>query len=1177
MSTFRAVVKPRKKQISTDVTGIVDFEDKFNSIDFSAAQSQNITTLTNTLHFIDGQTIVMHNSGATDVILDGSLMEDGLPVDIEQDTTALLFWMSSQGKFKDQGGSARTKNLEDDFAAHTHNGTDAPKVKAIDLETTGSSAGNVLVSNGSDPEWKNISRTRFRAENTDTITNLNSGSSFSTPVPIIGTTTYIDSDDFERVNASTIKTKFAGKIRVVMVAHIFSSVERANPAMRFKKNGTTLIGPVGNTYIRNQSNNNEGTVIIIDEFDCADQDTFQLLSKQESAGGAATLSTAGTSVLLIERVDNAISSPTPITNLANINDVVLTNLQDQDRLVYNNGTWINQSVEEINNDSNIQSQITALQGAGDVLFEDDATVYADATAPIEDPTGRDGWYYKSAGSPDKVNWYFHDGQANPVTVGQWERLYTVATVDSSSNDTFHLAYYTFPLGDGQDAGSWYRSRIVYVPSGSFERGVKTLFYMGQEPDASVYPDLPRVQMTVTTVAGSNVGLNENTEVIMTSVLGTNSGASAGTVEILVNKLGFNSSVYNKEYSLEIRGEFTLAGIKQSLLEEAITRQNADSVEEQSRIDGDNALDTRLSPIEGMLEYKHFSIYDSNSAVFADASKGREDENLREGWYYTNDGQDGFNKINWYFHDGQKDVVTLEDFSAYAVMTFDDASESPIMSVYTFPTGTNDGASWYHSRVNYSGLSSTPEVGKKYVVYFGQDPEAHPELPRLEILKSNSTSIGEQVGTEVVMTSAFGSNSIAPVGAVKFMVESLGVNSPEHKTNIKLKIHHATQEEFDALQSQVNALDGNFATDAELSQAVSDLQNEIDADVLVEKQRAEAEEVRIEAKLDQEVSDRQTADSNIQSQITSLEGAEDVLFEDNAGVYADGTAAIEDPTGRDGWYYKSAGSPDKVNWYFHDGQTNPLTVGQWERLYTVATVDSSSNDTFHLAYYTLPLGDGQDAGAWYRSRQVYTPQLPFDRGVKTLFYFGDEPDASLYPELPRVSMVKSASSSVGPNDVSEFITTSVFGTNSAASAGSVELLVNKLGFNSSVYNKEYSLEIRGEFTLAGIKQSILEEAIARQNANSVLDIRVSALEAVSFEKENFVMSAQNISDGFIDLQFEAKEKSIRFHVGRLGGFEDEDYSVSVVNGVTRITFIGSFAAGGAEEIAEGDKVKVQYSR
>lgn len=227
-------------------------------------------------------------------------------------------------------------------------------------------------------------------------------------------------------------------------------------------------------------------------------------------------------------------------------------------------------------DTNLQNQITSIQGAGDTLFEDDASVYADATAGIEDPNGRDGWYYKSAGSPDKVNWYFFDGQQTQVTVGQLESLYTVATVDSSSTDTFHLAYYTIPLGDGNDAGSWYRSRQVFVPVEPFQRGEKALFWVKNQPDASVYPNLPRVEMRPTTVAGSSVGLNADSELLLTTVFGTNSAADANTVELVANKLGIESSVYNKEYTLEIRGEFTLSGIKESLLEEAISREQADA-------------------------------------------------------------------------------------------------------------------------------------------------------------------------------------------------------------------------------------------------------------------------------------------------------------------------------------------------------------------------------------------------------------------------------------------------------------------------------------------------------------------------------------------------------------------------------------------------------------------------
>jgi len=488
-----------------------------------------------------------------------------------------------------------------------------------------------------------------------------------------------------------------------------------------------------------------------------------------------------------------------------------------------------------------------------------------------------------------------------------------------------------------------------------------------------------------------------------------------------------------------------------------------------------------------------------------------------------------------------------------------------------------------------------------------------------------------------------------------------------------------------LDTRITSLESQVGDD--LQAAISQLQSEIAQEA---SDREDADD-GLQDQITQEISDRQAAISNVQSQITSLEGAEDVLFEDNAGVYADGTAAVEDPTGRDGWYYKSAGSPDKINWYFHNGQENPVTVGQWDRLYTVATVDSPSNDSFHLAYYTVPLGDGQDAGSWYRSRIVYVPSNGFERGVKTLFYMGQEPDASVYPDLPRVQMVVTsvAGSSIGLNEDTEVISTAVLGTNSVADADTVKILVNKIGFNSSVYNKEYSLEIRGEFTLAGVKQSILEESIARQNAdgqlqdnidvekaridailsgasadldtfaevvtliNSIdttndqafagyvlsndaalaqeiadreaaddtlqtnieneerdrinadntlqanidvekaridailgsteredaeaaLDARISALEAVSFEKENFVLTSTDIANGYIDLQNEAIVKSVRFYVGRLAGFEGEDYQLSTVGGVTRITFIGSFASDGTEPMAVGDKVKVAYS-
>lgn len=110
----------------------------------------------------------------------------------------------------------------------------------------------------------------------------------------------------------------------------------------------------------------------------------------------------------------------------------------------------------------------------------------------------------------------------------------------------------------------------------------------------------------------------------------------------------------------------------------------------------------------------------------------------------------------------------------------------------------------------------------------------------------------------------------------------------------------------------------------------------------------------------------------------------------------------------------------------------------------------------------------------------------------------------------------------------------------------------------------------------VSDQIDTEASTRESADNALSARVDALEAISFEKENFVLSSTDISNGYIDLSNEAIVKSVRFYVGRLAGFEGEDYELSVVGGITRITFIGSFASGGSEEMSVGDKIKVAYS-
>jgi len=247
-------------------------------------------------------------------------------------------------------------------------------------------------------------------------------------------------------------------------------------------------------------------------------------------------------------------------------------------------------------DAALQTTIDAIQGLDDILFEDSG-VNSSGNATV-DPEGRDGWYYKNAGSGEKAFWYFFssvDGEGNvvnPVTVEEFQGVYSVNSVEAGpEGDTFHMALYTTPQGDGNDA-SWYRSRRVYVPSEPFDREVKMLFYVGQEPDASVHPELPRMEMVESVVAGQQAGDFANSESMLYVAFSTNSVSQAGSIELLVNALGFNSSVYNKEYSLQIRDNFSLSGIKDSVLSnQSQIEQNTAAIE---ALDGNFATDQELA-------------------------------------------------------------------------------------------------------------------------------------------------------------------------------------------------------------------------------------------------------------------------------------------------------------------------------------------------------------------------------------------------------------------------------------------------------------------------------------------------------------------------------------------------------------------------------------------------------
>lgn len=109
----------------------------------------------------------------------------------------------------------------------------------------------------------------------------------------------------------------------------------------------------------------------------------------------------------------------------------------------------------------------------------------------------------------------------------------------------------------------------------------------------------------------------------------------------------------------------------------------------------------------------------------------------------------------------------------------------------------------------------------------------------------------------------------------------------------------------------------------------------------------------------------------------------------------------------------------------------------------------------------------------------------------------------------------------------------------------------------------------------LQDNIDAEQSAREAADSALDSRVSDLEAVSEGREKFVITSTDLSNQYLDLAQEAKPDSTFMFYGPLYLHEGDDYTVSVVGGVSRLSFSGRIASGQPSQPIVGDVIYVRY--
>lgn len=557
------------------------------------------------------------------------------------------------------------------------------------------------------------------------------------------------------------------------------------------------------------------------------------------------------------------------------------------------------------------------------------------------------------------------------------------------------------------------------------------------------------------------------------------------------------------------------------------------------------LEDRLVKEENINKFLTASFYNDAAAVYADGEKGMEDPSAltRDGWYFQN--LVAGKKFNWYFHDGTQQTVTLENFSAYTVMTFDSVATT-IFGLYTAPTGTNDVIPGFaHSRIIYSVRGSAPVVGKKYVVYFGSNPDIHPELPRIQLTKNNSLSLGEQLPSEVVFTCSLGSDSGASANSVKFMIESLGVYSPSFKSLITLKIKHVSKEEFN---SQVSELESKSLT--------------------------------IEQGLAQEILDRQAGDA------ATLDSAK--AYGDDTFATKEALAATQADLSQFSQELSDAISAEEARAIAAEEAVLESAKEYTDsQIAAIPAVDLSN-------YYTKPEVDSKESALEEKIESVEGGlaseiQARIDGDAATLEgskEYTDQKIADLVGSAPELldTLGEIAEALENEQTATGAILEQLADHESRIESSEQEITEIKTRLDSveakNIAQDQKDEELEGkiessEQEIVGIKSRLdsIEDANEAQNEKDQelegrIEVLESAVDGPFFSSGSVVVGSEL---GYVDLDKEYI-KLMSVSVSRATVHEGEDFTVSVVEGKTRLTWINSLAnPNGAEKIESGDKV------
>ncbi len=200
----------------------------------------------------------------------------------------------------------------------------------------------------------------------------------------------------------------------------------------------------------------------------------------------------------------------------------------------------------------------------------------------------------------------------------------------------------------------------------------------------------------------------------------------------------------------------------------------------------------------------------------------------------------------------------------------------------------------------------------------------------------------------------------------------------------------------------------------------------------------------------------------------------------------------------GWYINNAGAGDKANYYFY-GKTSPEVHTLDELKYIYALCDIRAGGNLYLNVYTERQNDGNDAGAWYRSRLNYLIEGSGSTATTGLALLkanlGEEP-SDIFDSVQRVDCTLDPFSSNGPQAGSENILTISVQSDSGAGAGTIEYVIQNVGFKLEHVIQNFMLTTDNFSSEADIRTIV--ESYGYQDEAMVNALIASALAAGPYE-------------------------------------------------------------------------------